>query len=298
MKLLVTGAGGPAGSSLIRQLTDRGLPVVGVDMRPVSESTAQATYVVPPATDPAMLVELRRIIRADGLSTLIPTVSEELPQIAAARAAFDDTRVVVAGPGPVSIANDKLFTAWHLQARGISVPPFGACEEFVDAAAAFEWLGGPLVVKPRVSRGGRDVIVVDRPEDIDWSQVPSYSLVQRFAPGTEYSPVVYRPEPGSAARAIVTVLEKTGLAAGRVGNATQVRRLPDGQEPDVARLAVAAVRALGLVGPVDLDIRRAEDGTPQVLEVNARFGANSAAVPELVDEMLVGAGYSGARSAS
>jgi carbamoyl-phosphate synthase large subunit len=41
-----------------------------------------------------------------------------------------------------------------------------------------------------------------------------------------------------------------------------------------------------LTGPVDVDIRRLADGTPVVLEVNARFGANSTYAPELLDMAL------------
>ena len=40
------------------------------------------------------------------------------------------------------------------------------------------------------------------------------------------------------------------------------------------------------MGPVDIDIRRDATGTPRVLEVNARFGANSQAVPELLGLLL------------
>lgn len=285
-KFLVTGAGGPAGSSLIRQLAERNIPVIGVNMDPVRGSAADATYLVPRADDPAMLIELRRLVREHQVTTLVPTVSEELPQIAAGRATFGDTTVVIASAGPVSIAHDKLFTAWHLQARGVSVPAFGARQEFRSASRAFHQLGGPLVIKPRVSRGGRGVSVLEHPRDVNWLDVSPYHMVQRFAPGTEYAPVVYRPEPGSGTRPVVAVLEKLSLAQGRVGNATEVRRLAAGEQRDIERLAVAAVRALGLTGPVDLDIRRAEDGTPQVLEVNARFGANCAQVPELLDQVV------------
>ena len=54
----------------------------------------------------------------------------------------------------------------------------------------------------------------------------------------------------------------------------------------VAAPVVAAVEALDLTGPLDLDIRRDDSGTPVVLEINARFGANSAKAPELLGAAL------------
>ena len=45
-------------------------------------------------------------------------------------------------------------------------------------------------------------------------------------------------------------------------------RLADAGEPDVA-IALRTAEALGLVGPLDMDVRRDEDGQPLVLEVNS-----------------------------
>ena len=82
---------------------------------------------------------------------------------------------------------------------------------------------------------------------------------------------------------VAVVLRKTGLKSGRHGNATGVERV---QEPGIAELALGAARTLGLTGPVDIDIRLRNDGTPLVLEINARFGANSANAPEVLDAVL------------
>jgi carbamoyl-phosphate synthase large subunit len=37
---------------------------------------------------------------------------------------------------------------------------------------------------------------------------------------------------------------------------------------------------------LDIDIRRRRDGTPVVLEINARFGANIRHAPEVLDAAL------------
>lgn len=286
-RILVTGIGGPAGRAIAAQLRARGIPVLGTDVRDLPAGAGVTVVRIPPATDPEMISALRRLVAREEIDLVIPTVSEELPHIAAARAGFGaDVRVIIADPGPVALANDKLFTAWQLQLAGIPVPRFGVPGDFADAAAAMAALGGPVVVKPRVSRGGRGMIVIHGTRDVDWSGLPQGQIVQEFIPGTEYGPMVFGTPAHNGTAPFVVVVEKTGPAHGNVGNAVSSRRVEAGEAVDVGNVAMAAVRSLGLTGPVDVDVRRRADGSPAVLGVNARFGANSASAPELLDAVL------------
>lgn len=291
-RILVTGAGGPAGSSLVRQLVARGTYVVGVDMNAL-DLPGVPTHVVPPAGDPGMVAVLRRLVAEHRIDVLIPTVSEELPTVAAAADGFG-AAVVIADPGAVLIAHDKLTTSYRLAARGIPVPAFGLPSDFAGVAEVAQALGSPFIAKPRVSRGGRGVVVVRGEADLDWAGLDDSTILQSFAPGAEYAPVVHR-DPVGAADPVVVVLEKTGLAGGEVGNATGVRPV---MAADVADLALAAAEAVGLTGPVDMDIRRRRDGSPVVLEINARFGANSAAAPALLGAVLSAAAGTPVRDAA
>lgn len=283
-RLLITGAGGPAGLSLARQLIERGFAVVGVDMKPL-EIPGVTTVVVPPASAPGMIGVLRRLVAEHSIDVVIPTVSEELPSVAAAADGLG-AQVVIGDPGAVLVAHDKLTTSYRLAARGISVPDFALPSDVAGVAGAAATLGSPFIAKPRVSRGGRGVVVVRSEADLPWADTDDSTILQAFAPGEEYAPVVHRDATG-AQPPLVVVLEKTGLAGGEVGNATGVRRV---DEPEVAALALAAAEALDLTGPVDMDIRRLADGTPVVLEINARFGANSAAAPALLTSVLASLG--------
>lgn len=288
--VLVTGAHGPAGRALMAQFDERGLPVLGVDMA-VDDSSPRVLR-VPPAKDPTYPDALRSVIEANGVEVLIPTVSEELRLVAGLRGGFwDGIRVVISPGDAVRVADDKLLTARCLAAAGVATPPFAGGEEFTSGPGVAERIGFPLVIKPRVSRGARGVRVAHSAGEV--GEVAGSCIVQGFVPGTEYAPVVYAALPGgSFSRSgkpldpFVAVLEKTGLTAGEVGNATGVKRVDGPGVADVARLAVRTVQAIGLVGPVDIDIRRDATGTPRVLEVNARFGANSRAVPELLGLLL------------
>lgn len=282
-RILITGVHGPAGRSLATQLLERGFDVVGVDMADLA-SDVPRLRLVPAASDPGMMPQLIRIAREERVDLVIPTVSEELVQVAACRPGFP---VPVMSPDTLGVARaeDKLFTMWQLAAHGVSTPTFGVPSDFKDADDAMRAMGGSFVIKPRVSRGGRGVRVVDEPGDAgDWATLSDDQILQQFAPGEEYAPVVFIDPHGGDD--LVAVLRKTELKEGRVGNAVSVERVSGPDVTDVAELAVAAARALGLVGPSDIDVRRMPDGTAVVLEVNARFGANSAAVPQLLDRVL------------
>lgn len=310
--ILITGAGGPAGKALIAQLHERvlgGEPavLVGADMRELDDPRLSLSVVLPAATDPEFTVALRHVIGATRADLVIPTVSEELPIVAglesvltqdplrhSARDPFTSARlaalpwtpppVMISPPAATAIAGDKLHTMWALDAVGVAVPAFAPASAFAGTAEALEALNGPIVVKPRVSRGGRGVIVVEHPDELDWSTLPSGYLVQQFAPGTEYSPQVFRS--WTRGSTDVVVLEKTELREGRIGNAESVRESAPGEADDIAYLAERTAETLGIVGAADLDVRRLDDGTPVVLEVNARFGACSASAPKILDLLL------------
>lgn len=284
--VVVTGAAGPAGRALGAQLARRpDVRAVGVDLTPRAVPGFERVGPVPAAGDPAYDRATLELVRRYEADLLVPSVSEELAHLAVlAEAAGLTGTVVVAGPGPTATAADKLLTMLALDRQGIEVPRHAVADALDSAAQALDWAAGPVVVKPRVARGGRGVHVVEDARDPVWATLDASWIVQSFAPGPEYCPQVYQsPTTGETQ---VVVLEKTGRKQGRVGNATTVTRLPEGDAADVADVARAATEALGLVGPLDMDVRRLGDGTPVVLEVNARFGAVSASAPELLDAVL------------
>ena len=282
-RVLITAAGGPAGRALAAQLKSRDIPFLGADSRELPAGAGFDAVRVPTATDPEMIPVLRRLVAREGINLVIPTASEELIHLSAARAGFGpDVRVIVGDPGPVALANDRLFTAWRLRSAGVPVPRFGVPGDFADAEAAMDAMDGAVVVKPRVLRNGGPLTIIDGSQQIDWSTLPDGQIIQEYIPGSEYLPMVFGTPVHNGAAPFVIVAERiTGMAG-----TSQVRRAAAGQGMDVGNLAMAAVRSLGLTGPVELDVRRRADGTPVVLDVRARFGASSGSAPELLDAVL------------
>jgi carbamoyl-phosphate synthase large subunit len=237
---------------------------------------------VPAATDESFLPELLRIADRHEVDLIVPTVTEELPVLAPLATRPGHPAVLVSPVSAVAIADDKWQTAQVLAAAGVAVPR-SVLPGVLSPAALRGYLGSTYLSKPRRGRGGRGVRVHDR---VGTPPPDPGDVLQEFIPGTEYAVDLFADRLGRM-RAVV-VLRKTTLAQGRVGNAVRVLRENSSDLADVADLAVAAVQAIGVTGPADLDIRRRRDGTPVVLEVNARFGAHSRHAPEVLDALLAG----------
>lgn len=291
-RLLITGIGGPAGTALGEQLAARAadgaeLDWVGVDIRTVGDPNYPQSALVARADDPRYPRDMHAAIARFRPHLVIPTVADELPQMAVLAEAMgirtpagEGPAVLISSAAASAVAADKLLTMWALERAGVPTPRFAVATDFADVAAALAWGEGPIVVKPRVSRGGRGVVLVESADDLDWTTTSAAQIVQTFAGGAEYSPQVYRS--ALTGECTVVVLQKTELKQGRVGNAVSTVRVDGDEVRDVVATAIGAVEALDLIGPLDLDIRRDDTGTPVVLEVNSRFGANSASAPELL----------------
>jgi len=275
MNILITGVGGPAG----RATTSHN--VVGVDMQEVALADIDSFELVPAANDPDMINQLAALVDHYDVDLLIPTVADELPMVAKASqlGQLSNAQVVISPLEAVEKCFDKLLTMRALREAGVSVPPFGLPSDFTSSYDVFEQLGGAIITKPRVARGGRGFAIHTSPEKFQLESYDDSYIIQAFAPGEEFAPMVYiGDQPGNETVSIVAkTQEEFCETAAPIVRANAL---------DVALLAVKACHALKLKGPIDLDVRRMADGHPVVLEVNARFGANSSLAPELLAEVL------------
>ncbi|WP_292389525.1 ATP-grasp domain-containing protein [Methanosarcina sp. UBA5] len=233
---------------------------------------------IPPASHPLFLEKLYTLAVEESIQLLIPTVSEELPILASEWKKWSDIPAVIGQQQAVSDADDKFLTYKRLSSHGVCVPRYLLPSQVSSPEEISLNLGWPCLSKPRVSRGGREVVIRNIKDWPAISMLDDRYILQEFIPGTEYAPNVY-----IGKKAVIVVLEKTKLKEGIVGNAAEVKRV---NAPDVADIARSAAKAMNLTGPMDIDIRRRNDHNPVVLEINARFGANIARAEEVLDAVL------------
>lgn len=269
MKVLLTGAGGPAGRALYPQLIAKGVRVTRVDMVP-----GIGVGQVPAARDPLFLKAISQIIASEGIDAIIPTVQEELPVFARAILPIP---VLISSPDAVDTADDKWLT-YHVLNRAGLATPISSTPESINTEI-LEIMGERVISKPRMGRGGRGVTVHENPHSWELAELPEGIIIQEFAGGVEYAPNVFI----SPNRTECVVLQKTELAHGIHGNAVSTEVVDD---QEIADLAIKAAKTLGIFGPADVDIRRKDNGEPVVLEINARFGANSMKAPIILEAAL------------
>jgi|Deesub1362B_J571_1020462.scaffolds.fasta_scaffold01106_5 carbamoyl-phosphate synthase large subunit len=283
MRVLITGVGGPAGKAAAYYFKHAGYFVVGVDMNPDVEANVDVFHAVHPSSDLRYVPQLIALAKRYGIRFLLPTVSEELPKLSLERERFmsQGIFVLISRPYAVFIANDKYLTCMFMKKMRVPVPEFYLPQDIrrrLDEGG--KGIHFPILAKPRVGRGGRGIIIYENEQQLKREKRRDI-FYQEFIPGEEYDLNLFI-EPYPPYRILASrVLRKVQMEHGKVGNAIVVQ--PELAE-DVRWVGERAAIMLGLTGPVDMDIRRRENGQPVLLEINARLGANSLAAPEVLEQ--------------
>lgn len=286
-RVLVTGAGGPAGVAVIRSLLLRpDVIVFAADM----DGWASGLYLVaderrrlvPPGAHPDFVAALQRLVRDDQLDVVISTVDVELIAVADRRDELAPA-VLAAPPGEtLRVALDKLALAERCETTG-RVPR--TVQAGADALAV-EW-EFPVFAKPRSGAGSRGVrIVLDRAA-LERLPLDENLIVQDLLPGEEYSVDVIADGKGHVVAAVPRTRERVDSGVAIAG-----RTLHD---IELERTATGVAEAIGLIGVANVQLRRGRDGRAMLLEVNPRFpGAlpltisAGVDIPSLVVDLFLG----------
>lgn len=169
----------------------------------------------------------------------------------------------------IAEAADKWLTYVLLaQKSGIAMP---MTVQPLDEAAVGELMNtypAPYIMKPRRGSGARGLFTVKTLEEIRFlsSYLEDPILQEELLPAEEeYTIGVFMMDGGEASGALVL---KRSLMSGLS------YRMEVVHEPVLTEFAIAAVRAIGLVGAANVQLRWTSDG-PKLLEINPRFSSSS-----------------------
>lgn len=262
MRVLVTGAGGPAGVAVIRSLLRRGdVEVFAADM----DRWASAIYLVdapyrrlvPAGRAPDFVDVVRAIIRDDRIDVVFPTVDVELPRLAAVR---DDLGAALASPSLRTLETclDKLALARACE-RTVRVPR----TELLGTPQATSGWDFPVIVKPRRGAGSRGVRTVHSQAELDAVHDEEDLIVQEMLPGDEFSVDVLADLDGNVVAAVPRARLRVDSGVAVAGVTVHDDALID--------TASAVARAVGLSTVANVQLKYDAAGVPGLLEVNPRF---------------------------
>ncbi|MCU1528916.1 MAG: biotin carboxylase [Frondihabitans sp.] len=261
-RVLVTGAGGPAGVAVIRSLLKRAdVEVLASDM----DGWASGLYLVEPThrrllqpgLSDTFVDDIIRIVREDDIDVVISTVDVELEPLAARRS---ELGAALAAPSAETLA--VTLDKWLLAER---CTPFARVPTtlLLDAdGVAADWTF-PVIVKPRRGAGSRGVRLVHDRHALEAIPFDVALLIQEHLPGEEFSVDVLADASGAVVAAVPRVRARVDSGVAIAG----LTRHDDALE----ETAAAVARAIGLTGVANVQLRYDVNGVPALLEVNPRF---------------------------
>jgi biotin carboxylase len=260
--VLVTGAGGPAGVAVVRRLVALGHRVVAGDTDSAAAGGALADVAVtlPRGDHPRFVEALVGVCTTFGVDALVSTVAEELPHLATGAGLLAAAGVATWLPdaAAVDLCCDKAAFARVMAAAGVPHP--------ATAAHAGEVAGvpGPWVVKPVAGRGSRGVRLLDERDEVVAALRGDDGLIaQTRLTGREFTADALVDRDGGL-RVVVPrwrVETKAGISVKGRTFASDA----------VTRVVAAALAAVRLTGPANVQGFVADDGTATVVEINPRF---------------------------
>jgi carbamoyl-phosphate synthase large subunit len=235
--------------------------VIVTDINPLSPAVhiADRAYRVPLSSDPGYLDEIRAICESQDIRLIVPTIDDEVPLFAAARADFEAAGIRVAVPSPrtAEVCVDKYATSRRLRMAGVAV-----ADTWLPAKLPVDPVF-PLFIKPRDGRGGVQAFAVRNPEELRFFLGYVHNpVVQTYLDGPEFTLDLlcdFEGRPLSVVPRERVVIRSGVIDRGRTVN-----------DPALISLALTCAKVFQFAGAVNIQCRVVQ-GVPTVFEINPRF---------------------------
>lgn len=263
-RVLVTGAGGPSGISVMRALADESIAIHAGDIDPYAAGLylvpPECRALLPPGASDEFVDVLLELCRRERIDAVVPTVDSELVPLATRREEFAraGTTLVLAPLSTLELCLDK----WALHnrcRRTVNVPGTVIVDELFEPAA----VALPAIVKPRVGSGSRGIRLITSADELEPIERDGSLLVQDYLPGAEFSLDVLATVAGEVIAVVPRERLKVDSGIAITGRTSHDEGL-EGFGREVAGI-------IGLAYVANVQVKGDRDGVPALLEVNPRF---------------------------
>lgn len=273
--VVVTGVGSNIGQGIVKALrmAEMDVRIIGTDMNSLSAGLFRCDkgYVIPPATSEGLLGKIMEVCNEESVDVILIGSDAEVPFFAAKKAIIErntKAKIIVSNSSLVHKSHDKWETAKFLNDNGLAYPR-SSLKETDSIQRLKNEVGFPLVIKPKMGAGSRNVFVAKNYGQLECALAyVNDPVIQEYIPGEEYTSGVFF-DKSSRIKGIITM--KRELRSGTtcraiVDDFTEIKR---GIMP-VAEL----LSKHGAIGPVNIQSRY-YSGKVYTLEVNSRFSGTT-----------------------
>lgn len=294
LTVLYTAAGGAGYPSHVRcfaSVKERKIRVIGTaqDSTAAGFSFVDKGYVVPPTGSKEYIEEILNFSKNEGVQVVIPADPREIDTFAKEKDRFEKNgiKVIVSSPKSLRIANNKCLLYEYCNRESIPAPTFfrpGDYAEFMKAVSSLGYPESDVCFKPAISSGSRgfrvitsridrlNLLLANQPDSTLTSIEEVNSVlgnsrnfpdlvVMEYLPGDEYSVDVVA-DRGKAIAIVPRIREKIILGASFTGRVVKHKQITE--------YTKKIISGIELNGAVGLQFRMDKEGTPKILEVNAR----------------------------
>lgn len=241
--------------------------VIAVDCDPTAPALYQADAyeLVPRIDNKEYISHIKHLCHKHQISAVLSLIDPELSLLASHKKEFalEGIKIIVSEKKMVDICFDKYKTYQFLREHRIPVVPTYLNIDEVLADIKNGNLQFPLIVKPRNGSASIGIRLVTNPKQLE-EFGDEEIVIQPFMDGEEFGVDCYidlltnRPTN-------VFMKRKIKMRAGETDKSIAVK------DPILKELVVKLIDVLNLVGPIDIDCFRKDNGYV-VSEINPRFG--------------------------
>ena len=275
--VIVTGVGSNIGQGIIKAIRMSGLRVriIGSDINPLSAGLFRCDkgYVLPPAYSGDFKDSIVTVCKDENVDMILIGSDPEVPFFAGAKQEIESLTgafVLVSNPEIVNTFHDKWESFLFLRRNGFNCPET-ILKDSDSLKDYIKDIGFPLVVKPRVGGGSKNVFIVKDEIELECAlgKIADPVIQEYIDQDDEYTAGIFF-DSSSDIKGIITM--KRELLSG-----TTYRAIVDDfpvVKKEMRRIAESLSRN-GASGPINVQCRMSKNG-PKTFEINPRFSGTTA----------------------